>query len=370
MVSGQGTIPDAVEAMKNGALDFLVKPVDINILDSVIRRTLDHKALQQENIRLKQLTKAESVEYIGQSRVVKRLLEDALKVSATDHPILLEGETGTGKQVLATFIHSNSPRAGEPFVHINCAAITTSLFESELFGHEKGAFTGAFARKPGKMELVGKGTLFLDEIAELPIACQAKLLTAVEERNFERVGGTKNIRFEGRIIAATNRNLEQEMSKSNFRTDLYYRLNTFILKIPPLRMHTEDIALYIEHTLKRLSRQYLRTYAPPDENILQILAQYPWPGNIRELIHHIERIALFANSTIIPRELWLNLPTVASEIPQQDSSDLKQALDTFKFQFVEKVLSGCGGNQTIAAKKLGIERTYLNRLLSRKRRSH
>jgi DNA-binding NtrC family response regulator len=364
MVSGQGTIPEAVEALKAGALDFLVKPVDINILELVIRRTLDSQTIYQENVRLKQLTKTDQGEYLGRSIKVQKLLSDAEKIAVTDHPVLLEGETGTGKQVLAKFICAQSPRSNEPFIRLNCAAISETLFESELFGHEKGAFTGAVSRKPGKLELVGHGTLFLDEIGELPISCQAKLLTAVEDRIFERVGGTKTLSFEGRIIAATNRNLEKEVTKGNFREDLFYRLNTFRLILPPLRDHSEDIPLYIEHTLKRCSRQYNRRFDSPDEDTCEKLLRYSWPGNIRELIHHIERIALFSSENKIPTSLWLSFPQATLETEGELSSDLKDAIRAFKNQHVNKVLTSCGGNQTLAAKKLGIERTYLNRLLS------
>ncbi len=207
MISGEGTIPEAVKAMKHGALDFLVKPVDIDLLEVVVKRTLSSQKLVIENLRLKQLVRPDKADFLGDSDVVKELLDIADKVADSDHPILLEGETGTGKQVLAHYILQHSNRINEPFVQVNCAAITPTLFESELFGHEKGAFTSAHVRKTGKLELVGKGTLFLDEIGELPPECQAKLLTAVENRTFERVGGTSVLYFEGRIIAATNLDL-------------------------------------------------------------------------------------------------------------------------------------------------------------------
>jgi len=369
MVSGQGTIPEAVEALKCGAVDFLVKPVDIRILEAVVHRTLTARRLERDNVRLRELAKADKVDFLGDSGVVQELLKTATRIAASDNPVLLEGETGTGKQVLAHYLHQHSPRSGEPWVHVNCAAITQTLFESELFGHEKGAFTGAFARKAGKLELVGKGTLFLDEICELPVACQAKLLTAVEDRRFERVGGTATLHFEGRIIAATNRNVEKQISEGSFRKDLFYRLNTFRLKLPALRDHPDDIAIYIEHTLGLCSRKYQRSYSMPDEETLQQLRNYPWHGNIRELIHHVERIAVLAESDQIPRRLWLSCPmadqTTASEIGE---IELKAAIEAFRKQHVFRVLDACGGNQTEAAGKLGIGRTYLNRLLGEYRR--
>jgi DNA-binding NtrC family response regulator len=365
MISGTGTIPEAVEALKVGAVDFLVKPVDVNLLEAVINRTLASQRLQRENRRLKELTRGETVEFLGISKVVVSLLSVAAKVARSDHPVLLEGETGTGKQVLAHYIYNGSDRAGEPFVPVNCAAITPTLFESELFGHEKGAFTGAYARKLGKLELVGKGTLFLDEIGELPVTCQAKLLTAVEDRTFERVGGTSTLRFEGRIIAATNRNLEKEVADGNFRKDLFYRLNTFRLKLPPLRERPEDIPVYIENTLAQCGRKYSCTYQMPDEDTLRRLSEYCWHGNVRELIHHVERIALFAETDRISTKYWLALPVESDALSSGvQEADLQTVLDTVKRQHVMKILADCGGNQTEAAKRLGIGRTYLNRLLA------
>jgi DNA-binding NtrC family response regulator len=364
MISGQGTIPEAVEALKIGALDFLVKPVDINILEAVIKRSLSLQQLQRENLRLRQLAEPEKVAFIGETKIIKSLLEDARKVAQSDHPVLLEGETGTGKQVLALYIYSNSPQANEPFVRLNCAAISPTLFESELFGHEKGAFTGAYTRKIGKLELVGKGTLFLDEIGELPPACQAKILTAVEDRTFERVGGNKTLHFAGRIIAATNRNLENEVNVGNFRKDLFYRLNTFRLRLPALRNHPDDIPLYIENALHQCGRKIGLQFHLPDETIIKQLSQYPWPGNVRELIHHIERITLFARSPTIPRSLWLSQISSSPESVSETESNLELSLSSFKMKHILQVLSDCGGNQTLAAKRLGIGRTYLNRLLS------
>jgi len=369
MVSGQGTIPEAVEALKCGAVDFLVKPVDIRILEAVVNRTLTARRLERENVRLRELAKAEEVNFLGKSDIVQELLKSATRIAASDNPVLLEGETGTGKQVLARYIHQHSPRAGEPWVHVNCASIIQTLFESELFGHEKGAFTGAYARKAGKLELVGKGTLFLDEICELPVACQAKLLTAVEDRRFERVGGTTTLHFEGRIIAATNRNVEMEISEGNFRKDLFYRLNTFRLKLPALREHPDDIPIYIEHTSRLCSRKYQKTYSMPDEETLQQLKNYPWHGNVRELIHHVERIAVLADSNQIPKRLWLSCPMVEQAAASETGEiDLKAAIEAFRKQHVFRVLDACGGNQTEAAGRLGIGRTYLNRLLSEYRR--
>ena len=368
MISGQGTIPDAVRALRSGAEDFLVKPVDMTLLESVVKRTLQHHQTRRENARLKQLAGGDKTEFIGESPEIRKLLADADIAAKSDHPILVEGETGTGKQVLASHIFSRSNRAGEPFVNVNCAAITPTLFESELFGHEKGAFTGAIARKDGKLELVGNGTLFLDEIGELPIACQAKLLMAVEERIFERVGGTRPLTFQGRIIAATNRDLEKETAAGNFRRDLFFRLNTIRLKIPPLREHPDDIPLFIARTLDRCSRTYGVRYTMPDSAVMNQVKEYSWPGNVRELIHHVERIALFTRTIDIPKQLWLSFQPagIVSESAVMDE-DLRSAEEQFRRQHLQRVLTSCGGNQTEAARRLGISRSYLNRLLAGER---
>ena len=303
-------------------------------------------------------------EALGQSEVFLEFQERLSKVAPINRSVLFIGERGTGKELAATRLHFLSDRWQGSFITLNCSALSPSLIESELFGHEKGAFTGAYSHKPGKLELVGKGTLFLDEIGELTLACQAKLLTSIEYRTFERVGGTKQLYFEGRIIAATNRNLEMAVSRGEFREDLFYRLNIFRLKLPPLREHPEDIPLYIEHTLEICKKEYGNYYEMPNKQTLMQLACYPWPGNVRELIHHIKRITLFAGSSKIPQELWLSLPTKhQAEIPGS-IIDLKNAVNNFKRQYVMKVLSECGGNQTLAANKLGVERTYLNRILN------
>ena len=364
VISGTATIPDAVNAMKQGAADFLVKPIDMQILEAVVHRTLSAQMLRSENLRLRQLTSVDVVEFLGESASVKALLRNADKIAVGDNPILLEGETGTGKQVLARHIYARSDRQDEPFVSINCAAITETLFESELFGHEKGAFTGAVNRKPGKLELVGRGTLFLDEIGELPVLCQAKLLTAVEDRSYERVGGLRPLRFEGRIIAATNRDLDAEIREKRFRTDLYYRLGTFHLRLPTLRSRPEDVPVYLSWAIERCRRRFGKDYRMPDETIVEKLSRYPWPGNVRELLHHVERVALLSDSADIKSSLWLSFPSYPAPEEDEEIDDLRSALEIFKKRHILRVVSRCAGNQTEAAKQLGIERTHLNRLLS------
>jgi DNA-binding NtrC family response regulator len=364
MISGQASVAQAVTAMQEGAFDFLVKPIEFDVLEAVVRRALATVALRDENARLRQLATGDAGEFVGDSPVISGLLAQATRLAAGDDPVLIEGETGTGKQVLARWIHARSPRSGEPFVTVNCAAITESLFESELFGHEKGAFTGALLRKPGKLELVGNGTLFLDEIGELPVQCQAKLLTALEDRVFERVGGVRPLAFAGRVIAATNRELDKAIAASTFRRDLYFRLNTFHLKLPPLRTRPGDIPLYVAVALARARRRLAREFKTPDDCTLDALKVYPWPGNVRELMHHVDRIALLSDSLQISPSLWLAFPPLGGDAVLAETDDLREATERFRRAHIERVLASCGLNQTEAAKRLGIERTHLNRVIS------
>jgi DNA-binding NtrC family response regulator len=364
IISGTGTIPQAVQAMKLGALDFLVKPVEMTLLEAVVQRTIQQSTMRRDNERLRVLSRGDTIEFLGSSAAVNELLAQAGKIAKGDHPVMIEGETGTGKQVLARWIHAQSERARESFVSVNCAAITETLFESELFGHEKGAFTGAVGRKPGKLELAGKGTIFLDEIGELPSACQAKLLTAVEDRVFERVGGVQTLKFEGRVLAATNRNLDEEVAAGHFRRDMFFRLSAFRLKLPPLRERPEDVPVYVDWTLGRLRRQLGKPFEGPDAQTLNQLQKYSWPGNVRELIHHVERVAVLSDTPRIPRALWLSFPQGSEEGAKAEEEDLRAALDAYKRQHILRIVARCGGNQTEAARHLGIERTHLNRLLA------
>jgi len=372
MVSGQGSIPDAVSAIQLGAIDFLVKPVSISQLETAYRRACQIAHLKDENRRLRILSKETQTEFLGNSESIRNLLATADRIAPSDLPILLEGETGTGKQVLARHILERSDRENEPFVSMNCAAVVPTLFESELFGHEKGAFTGAVQRRSGKLELVGKGTLFLDEIGELPLQVQAKLLTAVEDRVFERVGGERQLKFLGRIIAATNRDLEKEVEEGRFRRDLFYRLKGLRLRIPPLRERVDDLPAYIKNAIKLCRQRHGRDYAMPDETIIEELKKYSWPGNVRELLFHTERAALLSDSLTIPRYQWLSGLTATTTSSKSDAAnmvDLHQAVETFKQQHILRILKECRDNQTVAAERLGIGRSHLNRILNVKIRN-
>ncbi len=312
VMTAYGSIQDAVAAMKEGALDFLAKPVDPDHLLLMVERALAQRRLLSEY----NLLKAEAMQrrgvpsIIGESSAIKQTLQSVQKAAASDTTVLLEGESGTGKELFARALHALSDRTGGPFIAINCAAIPETLLEAELFGYEKGAFTGAAQRKPGRFELAQRGTLFLDEIGEVPLAVQAKLLRAIETRRFERLGGTATIQVDVRMVAATNRGLRQAVAARQFREDLYFRLSVFPITIPPLRDRPEDIPLlarhFVEHTCGEIGRKPMTL----SERAIEGLTSYGWPGNVRELQNAIERaVILSEGETIHPGHL--NLRAVA-----------------------------------------------------------
>ena len=307
-----GSIQDAVAAMKEGALEFLAKPVDLDYLLLLVERALVQRRLATENILLKEelAAKRGAPQIIGEDPRLKQVALALHRAAATDTTVLIEGESGTGKELFARALHVLSPRADGPFVAINCAAIPENLLETELFGHEKGAFTGAATRKPGKFELAHRGTLFLDEIGELPLALQAKILRALEEKCFERLGGNTSIRVDVRVVAATNRHLKAAVAARQFREDLYFRLSVFPITVPPLRDRQGDIALLSRYFIDRFCREMNKkslALAPAAE---QALRDYGWPGNVRELQNCIERsVILVEGDTIQARHLHLSFGT-------------------------------------------------------------
>jgi len=305
VMTGYGTIEDAVEAMKAGASDFIQKPVDIDYLLLLVRRGLDRRRLEVENLLLRdELARPGFPSIVGDSAGMREVSNEIRRVAPTDATVLLTGETGTGKELFARAIHELSPRATKPFVAINCAAIPETLIESELFGHEKGAFTGATARQIGRFELADGGTVFLDEIGELGFGGQAKVLRVLQERTFERVGGRLPIQVDVRIICATNRNLPDEVGRKTFREDLFYRVNTFPIEVPPLRARREDIDALVDHFVERFSREIGRRGLTIREDARTILRSYDWPGNVRELENCIERAAILAEGkSVRPEDL-------------------------------------------------------------------
>jgi DNA-binding NtrC family response regulator len=292
-----GTIEEAVEAIKDGAFDFLTKPVDISHLSLLIERALQHRILQLENTLLKEEAQERYgiPRIIGESAAIQRVSSDIQRVAPTDATVLLTGESGTGKEVFSRAIHQLSPRRDKPFVTVNCAAIPDTLIENELFGHEKGSYTGATARKAGKFELADQGTIFLDEIGELHISVQAKVLRVIEEQSFERIGGLETLRVNTRVIAATNRKLQEQVERKEFRQDLFFRLSVFPIHIPPLRERTSDLRLLAQFFVDKFARDLHRQGLQLSAEAAQAIDNYSWPGNVRELQNTIERAVILTD---------------------------------------------------------------------------
>jgi DNA-binding NtrC family response regulator len=309
VMTAYGSIEDAVAAMKEGALDFLAKPVDPDHLLLLVSRALEQRRIVTENLLLKEelAVRRGAPQLIGEDPSLRKVFASLQRAAATDTTVLLEGESGTGKELFARSLHALSPRAEAPFVAINCAAIPETLLETELFGHEKGAFTGAVARKPGKFEMAHRGTLFLDEIGDLPMALQAKILRALEEKRFERVGGTASVQVDVRLVAATNKGLRAAVAARRFREDLFFRLSVFPITVPPLRDRVADIPVLARYFVERFCRDLKKKPLILSPPALEELQRYRWPGNVRELQNCIERAVILADGdAILPRHLNLS----------------------------------------------------------------
>ncbi len=316
VMTAYGSIEDAVAAMKEGALDFLAKPVDPDHLALLVARALEQRRMVTENLLLKEelAVRRGAPQLVGEDLSLRKVFASLQKAAATDTTVLLEGESGTGKELFARSLHALSQRADSPFVAINCAAIPETLLETELFGHEKGAFTGAVARKLGKFEMAHRGTLFLDEIGDLPLALQAKILRALEERRFERVGGTATVQVDVRLVAATNRGLRAAVAARRFREDLFFRLSVFPITVPPLRDRPGDIPLLARFFVDRFCRDMKKKPLTLSPAALEQLVSYRWPGNVRELQNCIERAVILTDGdAILPRHLNLSFVTVEAE---------------------------------------------------------
>lgn len=358
-----GTIERAVEAMKLGACDFLTKPFDIEQLINMINRIIKEQRCLYENILLKD--EAAKIygfpEIIGKSAALKKATDFLQKAAPTDTTVLLLGESGTGKELFARACHKLSSRKENPFVPLNCAAIPHELLENELFGSEKGAFTGAVTRKLGKFELANKGTIFLDEIGDLNLDLQAKILRVLQERTFERLGGTYSIKVDVRIIAASNKNLLDFVKENRFRDDLYYRLSVFPIKIPSLRERTEDVPLLVDYILRKLRSK--KTVSIEANEKLQ---NYNWPGNIRELENAIERAVIIAKDTIYPEHILLP-ETKKLKVSPSSAKTLRAAAncgrEVAETEIIKKILEQTGGNKSEAARRLKVSyKTLLNRI--------
>jgi len=365
IITAFGTIEKAVEAMKEGAFDFITKPFSPDHLDLVIKKALECRALKQENLYLRGEVNAPYLEILGESPKMKDVMETAQKVAATSSTVLLLGESGTGKEMFARSIHRWSPRSKMPFIVVNCVALRDELIESELFGHEKGAFTGAHQLKRGKLEIANGGTVFLDEIGDFKPDLQVKLLRVIQEREFERVGGTKPIRIDIRIIAATNQELRQKVQEGRFREDLFFRLNVVPISLPPLRERAADVPLLTRFFLGRSCHSVKKPMMKISSEAMDLLTRYHWPGNVRELGNVIERAVVLAEGDeILPENLSL-LPV--SAIPGEDPFEqhYHESVRAYQKQVIRHALLKYGGNQARAAELLGLQRTYLARLIKK-----
>ena len=381
VMTAYGSIEDAVRAMREGAMDFLAKPVDPDHLLLLVARALEQRRIVNENLLLKEelAVRRGAPQLVGEDPALRKVFAALQRAASTDTTVLIEGESGTGKELFARSLHALSERSAMPFVAINCAAIPETLLETELFGHEKGAFTGAVARKPGKFELAHRGTLFLDEIGDLPLALQAKILRALEEKKFDRVGGTAPVQVDVRVVAATNRGLRAQVAARRFREDLYFRLSVFPITVPPLRERKRDIVVLSRYFVDRFCRDLKKKALTLSPEALEHLQAYHWPGNVRELQNSIERAVILADgSEIQPRHLNLSFvdPTEHT-IPEVDPwSDFdftgtladvtRRGLFEVERRKLEHALREAENDKARAAERLGI--TY--RALTNKLKEH
>ncbi|OGW85514.1 MAG: hypothetical protein A3C35_06045 [Omnitrophica bacterium RIFCSPHIGHO2_02_FULL_46_11] len=366
MLTAYGTVESAVQAMKAGAYYYLTKPINLDELELILKKALNQKALEHENISLREeliRERHEAGKIIGESPEIKKLIALSKQVAKSDSAVLLEGESGTGKELFAHLIHSESQRADHPFIIVHIAALTETLLASELFGHERGAFTGATERKVGRFERADGGTLFLDEVADIPESMQTKLLRVLQSGEFERVGGTKTIRSDVRLICATNKKLKEEVSAGRFREDLFYRMNVILLEIPPLRERQSDIPLLVTYFLKYFSEKNRKKIDKITPEALNLLTHYGWPGNIRELKNIIERMVVLCRSNVIdhdqvPEDIRMGHAMTPKLEPDGNETGTFQEMEK---EMIRKTLLEVNRNKSLAAKKLGISRRTLYR---------
>ena len=366
----------AVEALKRGAYDYLTKPFDVDDILMLAQRALDKRALEREVLYLRSALAGGSPEagglagsferMVGRHPEMARIYQLITQIAATPTTVLITGESGTGKELVARAIHARSERRGQPFVAVNVAAIPEALVESELFGHEKGAFTGAHAKKLGRFELAHGGTVFLDEIGTLRLDLQAKLLRVLQEREIERLGGIRPVPVDVRILAATNVNLRSAVRARTFREDLYYRLNVVPLHVPPLRERREDIPALVEHFVRKIARECNRDVRGVSAGALEVLTRYDWPGNVRELENVLHRAVVLARSPVIHLQdvpLDVAMPETGSRLGEDTGPPLREALEQFERQYILRVLEGTGWNVSRTARRLGVHRnTVLTKL--------
>jgi DNA-binding NtrC family response regulator len=357
LLTGHGSIELAVEAMRKGAENFLTKPVDLEALELVLERALKGRRVERKYLAVREGEQRESIDpFVGESRAIRELEREARLALRTESPVLLEGDTGTGKGVLASWIHQHGPRAEEAFVDLNCAGLTTEFLESELFGHTRGAFTGAVEEKKGLLEIADRGVLFLDEIGDTELPIQAKLLKAVEEQRFRKLGSVRDQRVDVQLLAATNRDLQRLCDEGSFRPDLYFRISTLVLRLPALRDRTEDIPALARAILDRLARHPSSERPTLSNEALERLRSYTWPGNIRELRNVLERALLLCTDEVIhPRHLRLDPRGEA----RRESGEGRGRLEQAERREIERALAASRGVITDAAESLGISRSTL-----------
>jgi DNA-binding NtrC family response regulator len=365
ILTGHGTIESAVNAMRDGAFDFVTKPINLDRLSLLVKRALSSRKLQIENTNLlnelemlKKKHKFDGV--IGKSQKMQKVMEVIEQVAQTKASVLITGESGVGKELVADAVHDLSNRSREAYVKVHCAALSESLLESELFGHEKGAFTGAVAQKKGRFELADKGTIFLDEIGEINAQVQIKILRVLQEKKFERVGGEKTLQIDTRVISATNRDLQAEIQKGNFREDLYYRLNVVNIEVPPLRERKEDIPVLSAVFLKEFNDENGKSLEGFSTKARLVLNNYSWPGNIRELRNCIESAVVLSKGSVIEVD-DLPVQVVSGAKDDQVSIQLGASMEIAEREFIIATLNFCKGNKTKAAEVLGIGRKTLHR---------
>lgn len=377
VMTGFGTIETAVRAMKSGAFDFITKPFDLGTVAAVVRRAAEFHRLRQENHLLRRAVRDQYrlEQLVGVSEPMQQVLEFVQKVADSDSTVMIQGESGTGKELVARMLHFNSQRRDRPLVPVNCGAIPENLLESELFGHEKGAFTGATHARMGRFELAHGGTIFLDEIGEMSLPLQVKLLRVLQEREFERVGGNRTIHVDVRIIAATNQDLEAMVEERRFRQDLFYRLNVIPIVIPPLRERRTDIPLLIDHFLNRFNQSKHTQVVGLDDEALRLLTEYDWPGNIRELENMMERLVVLKKQGILASEDLPQKISRKSMIPElkeqfirlsEDGIHLSREVEQYEKHLIMEALKKANGVTSRAAQLLHLNRTTLVEKLKRK----
>ena len=361
VITAFGTVESAVEALQIGAFTYLTKPLNIKELRAQVAKAMEMQALRRENLELRREINSRYgfEELLGETKEMHDLRHRIRVISDTRATVLIEGESGTGKELVARAIHKNSGRARKPFVPIHCAALSESLIESELFGHEKGAFTGALAKRQGLFEMAHGGTVFLDEVGEIPLATQVKLLRVLESREFLRVGGTDPVKVDVRVLTATNRVLLEEVEEGRFREDLYYRLNVVRVNIPPLRARAADIPVLIDHFLDQFSKEHGKTNVRLTKRALNRLMQFPWPGNVRQLRNVIENLVLFSDGHEVDVDDLS--PEILTDSTKEITFQVGTPLDHVERKLIERTLLHANSNRTHAAELLGISRRTLLR---------